>query len=57
MALKKPFELVNDGKQSERFADALQKIVKVPKAEVDRQLKLEEEARKASKTEARKRRS
>ena len=51
--MKKKLEMKNDGKQYERFEEALRKIVKVSKKELDAR----EKAEKASKSEARKRHS
>lgn len=44
--MKKSYEPIEDDRQTERFADALRKIVAVPKKDVDKQLEKERKERK-----------
>lgn len=46
---KLPFEPINDGRETERFADALRKITSVSKKEVEKQLEKERKERKKKK--------
>ena len=50
----KPFESINDGKETERFTDVLRKIVSVPKEDVDKQLEKERRERQRSRDRKRK---
>ena len=40
----KKFELIDDGKQTERFTALAQKLVKVPKTEIDKRIAAERRA-------------
>lgn len=50
--MKKKVEMKNDGKEFERFDEALRQIIKVPKDEILRREKEEKEKRKQRKAKA-----
>lgn len=47
--MRKPYEPIEDGRQTERFVDALRKIVAVPKKDVDKQIEKERKEREKNK--------
>lgn len=51
---KQPFDLIEDGQQTDRFAQALKQIVNVPKTEVDRRIAEEKKRRGEAKERKRK---
>ena len=51
---QKPFEPIDDGRETERFYDFAKKLVNVPKAEIDRRLEAEREQKEQLKDKKRK---
>lgn len=50
----KPFEPINDGRETERFYELARQLVSVPKKEIDRRMEAESQQKQETKDEKRK---